>query len=189
MPTVKKKTAKKTAAKKPVAKKAVVKKTTRRTVTRRTTARAVARPVAPVVVAKPRPAIDPIMAVKKFWTGYFNVTGRSTRSEFWFGILFAFILSFVFMFFVGGIIATIVNYILVIPTVALMVRRFRDAGVSVWWYLIPELLLVLAPMFFGASWAQAMMMNTVTLGMKIYAVCFWVFFIFKLFVACIPSKK
>ena len=143
----------------------------------------------PVVATARRPMIDPISAVKKFWLGYFNFMGRSTRSEFWFGILFAIIVDILFMIFVGGIISRIVSLALVIPSMALITRRFRDAGISIWLYLIPALALYLVPVIAGASWYQASVGGNVTMGMQIYSLCFLAFFIFEIVVACIPSKR
>lgn len=100
-------------------------------------------------------------AYKKFWRGYVDFTGRSTRSDYWWVVLWNFIIYFVFGIFaiVGGLgqiheiaqtgtstggvpaltIVAIVLYILytlaiILPSVALAVRRLRDAGFH--WALI-----------------------------------------------------
>jgi len=168
----------------PTAKKTTVKKTTRRTTTRR-----VVRNTAPATTTTRRPMIDPVMAVKRFFTGYFDFMGRSTRSEFWFGVLFAVIVNMLFTHFVGGIVATIVSALLFIPMMALTVRRFRDAGVSVWWYLIPMLLIYLIPLVRGAAWYRLLALEYVSSGMLMYSFFFLVFGIFVLVVGCIPSKR
>ena len=100
---------------------------TKKTTTRRTTTRRVVRKTEPVTMRADRPMIDPIMAIKNFWTRYFDFMGRSTRSEFWFGVLFAIIVNMLFARFVGGIVSTVVSAVLFIPLMALTVRRFRDA--------------------------------------------------------------
>lgn len=37
-----------------------------------------------------------IQAIKKFYTNYVNFSGRATRAEFWFAVLYQFILGFIF---------------------------------------------------------------------------------------------
>ncbi len=174
----------------PTAKKQQSKKTTVKKTTRRTTTHRVVRDTAPATTASiSRPMIDPVMAVKRFWTGFFDFMGRSTRSEFWFGLLFVVIVNWLFGHFVGGIVATIVNAILFIPMMALTVRRFRDAGISVWWYLIPVLLIYLIPLIRGAAWYRLLALEYVSSGMLMYTAFFLVFAIFVLVVGCIPSRR
>lgn len=168
----------------PTAKKTTVKKTTRRTTTRR-----VVRNTAPATTTASRPMIDPVMAVKRFFTGYFDFMGRSTRSEFWFGVLFTVIVNFLFTHYIGGIVATVVNALLFIPMMALTVRRFRDAGVSVWWYLIPVLLIYLIPLIRGAAWYRLLSLEYISSGMLMYSFFFLVFAIFVIVVGCIPSRR
>ena len=170
----------------PAVKKSKTKKPATKPVVRRKPVRRTVRPT--VQFVEPRPMIDPIAAVKNFWTGYFDVTGRATRSEFWFGILFAFVLEFLCSFFFGGIVAIIARIVLIVPIITLMTRRFRDAGISVWWYLIPALLLSLPPLFDMALYYIADVASMTT-GMRIYTMCFWIFIIFDFIVACIPSKR
>ena len=164
-----------------------VKKQTK-TTTRRTTTRRVTRTT---TVSRPtnRPMIDPISAIKRFWTGYFDFMGRSTRSEFWFGAIFAMIINMLFTALVGGIITTIVAAILFIPLMALTVRRFRDAGISVWWYLIPALLVYLVPIIRGAAWYRMLALEYVSSGMVMYSFFFMVFGVFIFVVGCLPSRK
>ncbi len=99
-----------------------------------------------------------IEAYKKFWKGYVDFTGRSTPSDYWFAfsahvlIFFASYLLlavfqrmavdeislltneviFLFIFFAYGVAA-------VLPSIALTVRRLRDAGYN-WLYIFIPLI-------------------------------------------------
>ena len=83
------------------AKKTVSKKTTQKKTGGRTTSvrRAPARPTVAVKVRKPM--VGPLRAIANFWTRYFDFMGRSTRSEFWFGLIFTFVVNWLFMYFIG----------------------------------------------------------------------------------------
>ena len=69
-------------------------------------------------------------AIKTCFSKYATFSGRASRSEYWFFFLFSFLLSFI----------PIVNFIaglaLLIPSLAVAVRRLHDIGKSGWWYLI-----------------------------------------------------
>ena len=71
-------------------------------------------------------------AYKKYWMGYFDFTGRSSRSDYWLAVLanshYHLILDLLY-----GLIMLyfFANYI---PSIALQVRRLRDAGFH--WALI-----------------------------------------------------
>ena len=101
-----------------------------------------------------------IEAYKKFWKGYVDFEGRSTRSDYWFAYLanmltvitfyvllaifggiasatessFLAVISFIilFIFFAFGIAA-------ILPGIAVTVRRFRDAGYN-WPYIFIPLI-------------------------------------------------
>ena len=101
-----------------------------------------------------------IEAYKKFWKGYVDFTGRSTRSDYWFAYLanmltviafyvllaifggiasatessFLAVISFIilFIFFAFGIAA-------ILPGIAVTVRRLRDAGYH-WAYIFIPLI-------------------------------------------------
>ncbi len=83
-----------------------------------------------------------LMALKK----YAVFSGRSRRSEYWYFILFSTIISFILTF-VDLIISqgTQMNFVVfqalfglfvVIPGLAVLVRRLHDIGKSGWWMLI-----------------------------------------------------
>jgi uncharacterized membrane protein YhaH (DUF805 family) len=73
---------------------------------------------------------------------YGRFSGRSTRAEYWYFILFTFLVALVAGFaegiFLGGsqIISTIVNLALLPPSLAIQVRRLHDLDrVGWWWWL------------------------------------------------------
>lgn len=93
-------------------------------------------------------------AFKAFWQNYFDFKKTSTRSEYWW---VTFINVFIFLilivafgglgsfqgakgFTIGSIIGLVIFIIYailaIIPSIALMVRRYRDAGVNPWWLVV-----------------------------------------------------
>jgi len=82
----------------------------------------------------PVKAIGFLEAVKMFFARYTDFRGRSRRSEYWWVCLFNTI--------VGGIIGAILpdfawiwSLVILVPTLALCVRRLHDVGKSGWFYL------------------------------------------------------
>jgi len=85
---------------------------------------------------------------------YAQFDGRATRSEYWYFILYYFILSFIMAlldtFFVnpfllhatpeeaskGGILGLLLAVGLLVPSIAVAVRRLHDIGKSGWWLLL-----------------------------------------------------
>lgn len=81
---------------------------------------------------------------------YAVFSGRATRSEFWFFVLFNIIISFVLGFIDGmiggamgkadtesiGILGSIYSLAVLIPSLAVTVRRLHDTNRSGWWILI-----------------------------------------------------
>ena len=94
--------------------------------------------------------MNPIQAVSSGFRGYVDFKGRSSRSEFWWWILFATIVMAAAQvldpllgtpgFFVGlqyyGLLYTLANLGLFLPYLAVMVRRLHDRGRSGFWILI-----------------------------------------------------
>jgi uncharacterized membrane protein YhaH (DUF805 family) len=79
---------------------------------------------------------------------YANFNGRARRSEYWYFVLFNAIISFGIGF-VGGllgvtILSTVYSVAVIIPAIAVGVRRMHDVGKSGWFLLIPIYNLVLA---------------------------------------------
>ena len=79
---------------------------------------------------------------------YATFKGRASRSEYWYFVLFNIIFSIV-LGFVSGIVDlpilyTIYSVVLLIPSIAVAVRRMHDVGKSGWFILIPIYDLILA---------------------------------------------
>ena len=79
----------------------------------------------------------------KVLQNYATFSGRARRSECWYFFLFNVIIAFV-LGFVGGIISTIYPLAVLIPGIAVGVRRMHDVGKSGWFLLIPIYNLILA---------------------------------------------
>jgi uncharacterized membrane protein YhaH (DUF805 family) len=84
----------------------------------------------------------------KVLQNYATFNGRARRSEYWYFFLFNVIISFI-LGFVGGIMgSTILSNIytlaVLIPGIAVGVRRMHDVGKSGWFLLIPIYNLILA---------------------------------------------
>ena len=96
-----------------------------------------------------------IEAYKKFWKGYVDFEGRSTRSDYWFAYLVNVLITFAYFLLqavFGGLVAVtdssflaVISLILLLiffaysiaaflPSIALTVRRLRDAGYN-WPYI------------------------------------------------------
>lgn len=92
-----------------------------------------------------------INAVSNSLKNYANFKGRATRKEFWFFYLFFYLMIAAGSFldgFTGIEIFTAVFYLaLLIPYLAVAVRRMHDTGRSGWYLLIPiyNLVLLLTP--------------------------------------------
>ena len=84
----------------------------------------------------------------KVLQNYATFSGRARRSEYWYFVLVNVIISVVFGF-VGGLIqvpqlANIYTLAVLIPSIAVGVRRMHDVGKSGWFLLIPIYNLILA---------------------------------------------
>ena len=98
-------------------------------------------------------------AIKSFFNRYVDFQGRSSRSEFWWVQLFLFIVGFVvsffasFLIFISTVIAQLFYVMLLlfqlgvlIPSIALSVRRLHDTGRSGFFVLMP---LAALPFYFA----------------------------------------
>ncbi|MBI3232528.1 MAG: DUF805 domain-containing protein [Bacteroidetes bacterium] len=84
----------------------------------------------------------------KVLQNYANFNGRATRSEYWYFVLFNLIFSFAFGFIMGMLkvpmLANLYTVAVLLPSIAVGVRRMHDVGKSGWYILIPIYNLVLA---------------------------------------------
>lgn len=109
----------------------------------------------------------PFMSIIAFFTNYFNFKGRSCRSEFWWIVLWGAVANVgLFLIAVSGIANTfdriaeagkfspelvsgviepmivwlVFSFAVFVPALALIVRRWRDAGVRWYWLVIVSVL-------------------------------------------------
>ena len=84
-------------------------------------------------------------SIKSCFSNYFNYNGRAKRSEYWYFILFTWIVSFAAGILEGIFLANTYSYsslsnfvslILVIPTINVATRRLHDVNRSGWWQLL-----------------------------------------------------
>ncbi|WP_455460748.1 DUF805 domain-containing protein [Streptococcus salivarius] len=109
-----------------------------------------------------------IEAYKKFWKGYVDFEGRSTRSDYWFVYLVNVLITFAYFLLqavFGGLVAVtessflaVISLILLLiffaygiaaflPSIALTVRRLRDAGYN-WPYIFVTFIPFVGPIIF-----------------------------------------
>lgn len=71
---------------------------------------------------------------KLFWTNYATFAGRARRSEFWWPMLFNFILGSILSFI--PILGVLFAVAVIIPNLAIASRRLHDTGRAFGWYFI-----------------------------------------------------
>lgn len=68
---------------------------------------------------------------------YFDLVGRATRTQFWIFVLINVIVMWILGMILGhGLIYKVIDLLILIPCIAIAVRRLHDAGFSGWWILI-----------------------------------------------------
>jgi uncharacterized membrane protein YhaH (DUF805 family) len=78
-----------------------------------------------------------VEAIASYFLNYVNFTGRASRSEYWFAVLFHLIVGVVLRILPGGLILTgIWSVVTLLPSLAMAVRRLHDVNRSGWHYLL-----------------------------------------------------
>src|SRR3569832_548918 len=72
-------------------------------------------------------------AIRVCFSKYADFRGRARRSEYWYFVLFCAIIRFVGIFL--GPLSIILGLALLLPQLAVAVRRFHDTGRTGWWIL------------------------------------------------------
>ena len=95
-------------------------------------------------------------AVKLGFQRYFDFSGRSTRAEFWWWILFGFLVAIVLTIvdnILGtGVLAGLWGLATLIPGLAVTVRRLHDINKSGWWLLLGFLSWLIIPFIVLLVW-------------------------------------
>ena len=99
-------------------------------------------------------------AIKSGFTQYVGFAGRARRSEFWYFYLFTILATIVASILQraltnsqNGIITAIVGLAIVLPSLAVAVRRLHDTSRSGWWLLI-GLIPVVGTIILIVFWVQ-----------------------------------
>lgn len=98
-------------------------------------------------------------AIKNGFQNYANFRGVASRSEFWYWTLFTVLVSLGTSIVDSAIglaldmqaftlVNTLGSLALLLPGLAVAVRRFHDAGFSAWWYSIPQVATFIVLMWF-----------------------------------------
>lgn len=103
--------------------------------------------------------VDFIQAIKLFFANYFNFKGRSTRAEYWWVALFLFVLYFIVALLGSDILINIIQLALLIPSLAIVWRRFHDTGKSGWWYVILTVAAFILGVLFAVPLFQAIRLS------------------------------
>jgi uncharacterized membrane protein YhaH (DUF805 family) len=74
-------------------------------------------------------------SIKTCLSNYANFSGRATRSEYWWFVLFIVLVAFVAAL-VHPALYGIFALAMLFPILGALARRFHDAGYSAWWLLI-----------------------------------------------------
>ena len=88
-----------------------------------------------VYTGEPKPSVGLFEATKLFFTRYADFNGRSRRSEYWWANLSIGILGAIVTAILGEM-SGIWSLAILIPSIAICVRRLHDIGKSGWWYLV-----------------------------------------------------
>ena len=82
-------------------------------------------------------------AIKSGFKNYANFKGRSSRSAYWYWVLFTVVLSIVLSA-ASSDLGNLGSLATFIPTIAVAVRRMHDTGRRGWWLLVPVVGLIFA---------------------------------------------
>lgn len=102
-------------------------------------------------VTLPPPPLDPtllpfVTVIKNGYSDWRKYNARSSRREFWLWTLHIFLIFLIMGLFAnqadgagGGVEAVIavLGWILIVPSIAMWVRRIHDSGHRIWWCFIP----------------------------------------------------
>lgn len=86
------------------------------------------------------------MAISRFWNGYVTFSGRASRSEYWWAVLFNVIVGIALgildgVLFAGPesdpeVLSSVYGLATFLPSLAISIRRLHDIGRTGWWVLL-----------------------------------------------------
>ena len=122
-------------------------------------------------------------AIGRFFAKYFNFMGRSSRSEFWFAMLFLVIVQTgLYMFLVVPAVYMVLNMLwglaIIFPVLSLYTRRFRDAGVMPLFFWLPFI-----------AWPLTLVFDIVTEVPVFTLLMFLGWFVLSFVVTLLPTKQ
>lgn len=96
-----------------------------------------------------------VEAIQSGFRNYVNFSGRASRSEFWYWVLFGFLLGVAAAVVdailhtqtqAGGIVNNLIGLALFLPGLAVAVRRLHDTDRTGWWYLLVFTIIGIIPL-------------------------------------------
>lgn len=111
-----------------------------------------------------------VQGIQRFFQNYMQFSGRASRGEFWWAMLFLFICNVVLgtlasmgsiFSIIFGIASIVFGISIIIPSVSIMVRRAHDSNKSGWWVLVYFILGLVSSSLIGSS-VMSIMSNMVT---------------------------
>ena len=106
--------------------------------------------------------IDIVNATKRFFLKYATFSGRASRGEYWWAFAAIMVMSVVASLLgiipiLGTIVSVVFGLGIIIPSIAISVRRLHDSNLSGWFFLIPAVLSAIASMIAGAGFGPLVM--------------------------------
>lgn len=94
--------------------------------------------------------MDFFSSVKRNMTtaAYAQITGRASRSEFWWFFLFAQLLPVVPLLIGADALVSLAALFLQLPSLAILCRRLHDVGRSGWWFFITFTIIGIPVLFY-----------------------------------------
>lgn len=74
-------------------------------------------------------------AIKACFAKYADFTGRASRAEYWWWVLFVVLCSMALSL-LGHVLAALFSLAVLLPGLAVAARRLHDANLSAWWLLL-----------------------------------------------------
>ena len=127
-------------------------------------------------------------AIIKYWAGYIDFKGTSSRKEFWFAVLFLVLVDILFSVIGIKFLSALLTAIFFLPSRALAFRRYHDAGFSGLWNLIPYLTLFVWAGIRSDKWLFFLNLEFIPGDLKLFLLLGLVWSVFNLVILLKESK-